>query len=215
MGIDISVKLCGFTSKQTLDIAVNSGANLIGFIFHKNSPRNIEPFKAGELTANLPNKIKKVAVICDADNQKIKEIIFDLKPHFLQLHGEETPKRIQEIKNSFNLPIIKAIGVADKNDLDQIKFYEDVADILLFDTKIKNDFGGSGKTFDWKILQNLQTEKKWFLSGGLNINNIEEALKITNAKMIDLSSGIEETKGVKSGKLITDFMNKMSELNKL
>jgi len=211
----ISVKLCGFTSKQTLDIAVNSDANLIGFIFHKNSPRNIEPSKAGELTADLPNTIKKVAVICNADNQKIKEIIFHLKPHFLQLHGGETPKRIQEIKNLFNLPIIKAIGVADKNDLNQIKFFEDVADILLFDTKIKNNFGGSGKVFDWKILENLQTEKKWFLSGGLNINNIEEALKITNAKMIDLSSGIEETKGVKSGKLITDFMNKISELNKL
>lgn len=212
--MDISVKLCGFTNKQTIDIAINSGANLIGFVFHSPSPRNIEPIEAGKLTDNLPNNIKKVAVICDADNQKITEIIFHLKPDFLQLHGKETLTRIREIKNLFNLPIIKAIGIASKSDLEEIKLYEDVADILLFDTKIKDDLGGSGKTFDWKILQNLQTKKECFLSGGLNINNIEEALKITNAKMIDLSSGIEEIRGIKSAKLITEFMNKIGELKK-
>lgn len=209
----IRVKLCGFTNKTTIDVAINSGANLIGFIFHKNSPRNVEPSKVGELINNLPNKIKKVAVFCNPDNQRIKEIIFYLKPDFLQLHGGETPERIWEIKNLFNIPIIKAIGIADKNDLNQIKLYEEVADLLLFDTKIKDSFGGSGKVFDWKILQNLQTKKEWFLSGGLNINNIEEALEITKAKMIDLSSGIEEIKGIKSAKLITNFMNKISELN--
>jgi phosphoribosylanthranilate isomerase len=135
-----------------------------------------------------------------------------LQPDFLQLHGKESNQRIEEIKKLFGLPIIKAIGIGSPQDLLEIKQYNS-ADILMFDTKIKDQTGGSGKNFDWKILQNLNTNKKWFLSGGLNIKNLEEALKITNAEMVDLSSGIEEIRGIKSSRLINAFMDKIKDLN--
>ena len=115
-----------------------------------------------------------------------------------------------EIKNHFKIPIIKAFSIKDIQDLGDVDKYESIADLFLFDTKTKNS-GGSGKTFDWKILQNFTTKKDWFLSGGLNTNNIEEALKITNTKMVDLSSGIEEVRGIKSPELIKQFMTKISQ----
>lgn len=203
----IKTKLCGFTNQETIKIAVENGADFIGFIFHPSSPRNISPQKAGEIASIIPQNIKKVAVIVDADDEKISQIVKYLKPDFLQLHGAETPQRVAQIKSQYQIPIIKAFKINDSSDLLSIKNYEEVANLFLFDAKNP----GSGQTFDWKILQNLSTKKEWFLSGGLNIGNVLEAIKATRAPMIDLSSGIEETKGVKSPRLITEFMNKIKE----
>jgi phosphoribosylanthranilate isomerase len=207
----MKIKLCGFIDQKNADLAAEYGADFIGFIFYKNSSRYISPQNAGKIAANLPKKIKKVAVLVDANNQEIAEIIKYLQPDFLQLHGEESAARLDEIKKLFNLPIIKAIAISSAEDLAQIKNYE-AADLFLFDTKISGQSGGSGQIFDWKLLKDLPTAKKWFLSGGLNIDNITSALEISGADMIDLSSGIEEEKGVKSPKLIKELMIKFGHL---
>ena len=203
----IKTKLCGFTDKSTVDLAVASGADFIGFVFHDTSKRNISPQKAGEISADIPQSIKKVAVLVDPNNDQIEQIIQHLKPDFLQLHNTNK-ERTLEIRNYFQTPIIKSFAISNEVDLNKIKDYQKIADYFLFDTKT-DEVGGSGTSFDWKILQNLNISTPWFLSGGLNIANIEPALKISGTQMIDLSSGIEEVKGIKSPKLIIEFMTKM------
>jgi phosphoribosylanthranilate isomerase len=199
------IKLCGFTNLKTTLQAIEAGVNFIGFVFCSSSPRNIDPKQAEQIALSIPPHIKKVAVIVDAKNDKISEIIKHLQPDFLQIHSTNK-QRITEIKNHFNIPIIKSFSVATTKDLEVVMDYESVADLFLFDTK-NDQIGGSGESFDWRIINNLNTKKNWFLSGGLNINNVKDALKISGAKMIDLSSGIEEVRGVKSLRLIKEFMN--------
>ncbi|MCE3254945.1 MAG: phosphoribosylanthranilate isomerase [Rickettsiaceae bacterium] len=207
----VKTKLCGFTDKENVDLAVASGADFIGFIFYPPSKRYISPQKAGEISVDVPANIKKVAITVEPSNEQIEQIIQHLKPDFLQLYKIDK-KRGLEIKKQFQIPIIKAFSISDKEDLKAVEDYNEIADYFLFDTKTKS-VGGSGKSFDWKILENFKTNKNWFLSGGLNINNIEEALEITGAKMIDLSSGIEEVHGIKSPKLIGEFMKKIALIN--
>lgn len=206
----MQTKLCGFTTKETVDLAVASGVDFIGFVFYPRSARNISPKRAAEIAHDIPRSVRIVAVIVDAQDKKIREIIKYLQPDFLQIHSSKK-SRILEIKNQFHVPIIKAFPISETKDLDLVQDYENIVDMFLFDGKSS----GSGKSFDWKILQNFKTKKRWFLSGGLNIDNIGEALKVTGAKMIDLSSGIEEIKGVKSPKLITEFMEKTRSLSTL
>ena len=201
------IKLCGFTNLQTVALAIENDVNFIGFVFYPPSPRNISPVQAGQIAKQIPPPVKKVAVIVDATNDEISDIIKSLKPDFLQIHSIDK-QRIITIKNHFNIPIIKAFSVSTAKDLEVIKDYESIADLFLFDTK-SDEIGGSGKAFDWQILNNLNTKKSWFLSGGLNVANVADALKISGAGMIDLSSGIEEAKGIKSPKLIKEFMDLM------
>ncbi len=204
----IKTKLCGFTTQETVDLAVDLKVNFIGFVIYPKSPRHISPKKAGEIARNIPRSIKTVAVIVDAQDKKIREIIKYLDPDFLQIHSSKK-SRILEIKNQFQIPIIKAFPISEEKDLEVVKDYENIADMFLFDGKSS----GSGESFDWKILQNFRTRTKWFLSGGLNIGNIDLALKGTGALMVDLSSGIEESRGIKSPKLIKDFMVKIDSIN--
>jgi phosphoribosylanthranilate isomerase len=204
----IKTKLCGFTTKETVDLAVELKVNFIGFVVYPKSPRHISPKRAGEISQNIPRSIKKVAVIVDAQDKKIREIIKYLDPDFLQIHSSKK-SRILEIKNQFQIPIIKAFPISEIKDLEAVQDYENIAEMFLFDGKSS----GSGESFDWKILQNFRSRKKWFLSGGLNSENIDLALKTTGASMVDLSSGIEETRGIKSPKLIKDFMSKIDSIN--
>lgn len=206
--MNIKTKLCGFTTQETVDLAVELKVNFIGFVFYPKSPRHVSPKKAGEIARNIPRSIKKVAVIVDAQDKKIREIIKFLDPDFLQIHSSKK-SRILEIYNQFQIPIIKAFPISEAKDLEAVQDYDHIAEMFLFDGKSS----GSGESFDWKILQNFRSRKKWFLSGGLNSENIDLALKITGAQMIDLSSGIEETRGVKSFKLIKDFMAKIDSIN--
>lgn len=207
--MQIKVKLCGFTTKETVDLAVKRGASFIGFVFHEKSPRNILPQKAKEISVDIPKTVKKVAVVVEPSDDELKQIISNLNPDFLQIHSNDY-LRILQIKNNFKIPIIKAFQISNISDLGSIKEYEEIAEYFLFDAKNS----GSGMSFDWRILKNLRTTKKWFLSGGINIDNIANALNETNAKIVDLSSGIEEIRGIKSAKLITDFMSKISTINK-
>lgn len=201
----LKVKLCGFTEKNSLSAAINSGCDFIGFIFYEKSPRYISVDSASNLAQIIPDKISKVAVVVDADFSFLEEIATKFTPDFFQFHGRENVNFLREVKNKFpKIKIIKAFRVVENKDLEAVKNFEDVADLLLLDGASP----GSGKSFEWEILKNFSSKKDWFLSGGLNSNNIESAVKISGAKMIDISSGIEKSRGQKSSKLIYELMAK-------
>lgn len=204
----MKVKLCGFTESSSLQSAIDSKADFIGFVFYNKSPRNITPAKAAELAKIIPSSVQKVAVTVNPSLDLLREIVFTLQPQCFQLHDVKSKERIVEIKKAFPfVKIIQAFPISNKTDLEQSLDFIDVADIFLFD----NIISGSGKSFDFKILQDFSCSKNWFLSGGLNINNIDEALRITGAQMVDISSGIEKERGKKSPELIREFMHKLNK----
>lgn len=208
------VKLCGFSEINSLKSAINANCNFIGFIFYEKSLRNITISDAIEISKNIPQNISKVAVVVDADDEFLAEIATKFQPNYIQFHGNESLKKLSKFKKEFpHIKIIKAFRIKDKSDLKKTSDFEEIADLFLFDSKVENEFGGSGKSFDWNILKDFKTNKKWFLSGGLNIDNITEAIERTGAEMVDISSAIEEIKGIKSPKLIKELMRKIKEQN--
>ncbi len=205
----MKVKLCGFTESASLLTAVNCGVDFLGFVFHQKSPRNISFEQAGKLSLLVPSSIKKVAVVVNPSLKLLHDINLALQPQYFQLHGQETIEQVLLIKNTFpTVKIIKAFSISEKEDLEQSLDFIDLADIFLFD----NASGGSGKSFNFTFLQNFSCKKNWFLAGGLNSSNILEALKITGAKMVDISSGIEKKRGKKSPDLIIELMTKIKNV---
>ncbi len=206
----MKIKLCGFTDIDSINVAVENKCDFLGFVFYDKSPRNIDLSKAILITKNIPKTIQKVAVLVDPNQLFLDEIIEKFKPDFLQFHGSETIDFLKTVKQKFPLiKIIKAFKINDSGDLKAVNDFANFCDFFLFDAKE----AGSGKKFDWKILQNFDFKKDFFLSGGININNIEEALQISGAKLLDISSGIEEVRGKKSPKLIKELMDKFNQIN--
>ena len=203
----IKTKLCGFKNKADIDLACQLGVDFIGIVFCKSSPRYVDSRKSGEILKDVSSDVKKVAVIVDFDDDQIQEIIDNCHFDFLQLHGGENNDRIKSLKKKFNIKIIKAIRISTSEDLKNIDKFID-ADYLLFDAKNP----GAGCQFDWGLISSLNIKKDWFLSGGINIENISEAINKTNAKMIDISSGIEEKKGVKSPNKIKKLLKFVKKL---
>jgi len=202
----MKIKLCGFSEEESLKTAINCGCDFIGFVFYDKSERNISIRKAKEISKIIPTTIAKVAVVVSPNQGFLSEIVDEFKPDYVQFHGQESVEYLEKFKQNFpEIKIIKALAIKEKQDLDDVKNFEEIADLFLFD----NISGGSGKVFDWNLLKNLNTNKEWFLSGGINVSNVKEAVKKTGAKMIDVSSGIESSKGVKSSKIITDFIREI------
>ncbi len=185
------------------------GATHIGFIFFPKSPRNIEPADAGALADLVRGRAKIVAVTVNATNDELDEIVDLLNPDILQLHGSENPQRVLNVKAIYGLPVMKAFSIRDADDLRQIEPYEGLADRFLFDAKAPagSDLpGGNGVSFDWSMLDVLDEGVDYMLSGGLNCDNVEDAIKMTKASGIDLSSGVESAPGVKDiGKIEAFF----------
>ena len=203
----MKIKLCGFTEAETLKVAIEQKCDFLGFVFYEKSARNISLKSAVKISALIPQSIAKVAVVVDADFNFLQQIAEEFSPDFFQFHGQESVQFLQQVRQKFpQIKIIKAFKISAKEDLELVKDFENHADLFLFDSKIHGEIGGSGKQFDWKILQNFSSKKDWFLSGGINASNIEEAVRISGAKLIDVSSGIEEIRGKKSAKLITELM---------
>jgi phosphoribosylanthranilate isomerase len=206
--MNIDIKICGLKTEDAVAAALDGGATHIGFIFFGKSPRNIDPAQAGQLRKAAAGKAKAVAVTVDADDTALDAIIAAMKPDLLQLHGHETVERVAEIKARFGLPVIKAFALREHGDLDQIGPYKGVADMFLFDAKPPKGSqlpGGNGVSFDWQLLSTLDGQVPYMLSGGLNAGNIGEALRATNARGIDISSGVESAPGVKDVSLIKKF----------
>ncbi|MBM5782548.1 MAG: phosphoribosylanthranilate isomerase [Pelagibacterales bacterium] len=205
----MKIKLCGFKDQQSVLAAVSCGADFIGFVFCEKSPRYITPEEAGKIAQVIPNKIAKVAVFSNNDLSIIKQVYQYLKPEYFQFHGNETPGFLKKIKEIFpQVKIIKAFKIGGRQDLRQIRNFENESDLFLLDSKTVEG-GGSGKSFDWRILVGFRARRMWFLSGGINIDNVLQASKIANAQMIDVSSGIEKIRGEKSVELIQQLTAKV------
>jgi phosphoribosylanthranilate isomerase len=202
------VKICGLKTVEAVDRAVALGAAHTGFIFFPKSPRNIEPDDAGRLAERIRGRARIVAVTVDAGSDELDEIVSALSPDMLQLHGSETPERVLTVKAVYGLPVIKAFSVREADDLRRIEPYIGIADRFLFDAKPPKGSdlpGGNGVTFDWRLLAALDPGLDYMLSGGLNADNIGEALALTGARAVDISSGVESAPGVKDLKRMEEF----------
>lgn len=203
------VKICGLKTPDALDAALDAGADMVGFVFFPPSPRHLG-FEAARLLGERVNgRAKKVALSVDANDAELGQFIAALKPDMLQLHGKETPERVAILRSRFRLPVMKAIPVEQKSDLSSVRQYARVADRILFDARAPRDAtrpGGLGKPFDWHLLENLDIEVPFMLSGGLDAGNVAEALAITRAPSVDVSSGVEKRPGEKDPDKIRAFI---------
>jgi len=205
----LTVKICGLSTPQALDAALDAGADMVGFVFFPPSPRHV-PFETARLLAARVNgRAKKVALTVDADDATFDAVIEALRPDLLQLHGREPPARVAALNKRFGLPVMKAIAIEAPGDLAAITAYLAVADRLLFDARAPREAsrpGGLGKPFDWHILQNLNPGVPFMLSGGLDTNNVGVALRVTRAPGVDVSSGVERAPGEKDAGKIRAFL---------
>lgn len=203
------VKICGLSTRETLDVALDARADMVGFVFFPPSPRNISLEVARDLGARVAGRALKVALTVDADDKLFADLIAALKPDLLQLHGSETPERVTEVKKRFGLPVMKVLPVATAADLLAVARYSTVADRILFDARAPKDAtrpGGLGKPFDWTLLKGIDPGLPWMLSGGLTPDNVAEALRITVAPGVDVSSGVERAPGIKDSEKIRAFI---------
>lgn len=205
------IKICGLAAPEAVDAAMKAGADMLGFVLFDKSPRHVSLELAGRLGARVGSAAAKVLLTVDADDALLAAAIAALDPQFLQLHGGETPERVAAIRASFGMKVIKAIGIGDSADLAEIRRYDGIADMLLFDARPKpatDRPGGNGGAFDWSLLRGVATKKPWLLAGGLNAENVAQALIETGAPGVDVSSGVESAPGVKDKDKIADFVAK-------
>jgi len=208
------VKICGLRTPETLDVALDAGADLVGFVFFAPSPRNVSFDQARALGRRVAERAQKVALSVDAGDPLLAASIEALRPDWLQLHGHESPERVAAIKARFGLPVIKAIAIETASDLARISIYAGVADRLLFDARPPRDAtrpGGLGRRFDWRLLANLDPGLPFMLSGGLDAGNVAEALAVTRAPAVDVSSGVERAPGEKDPEKIRAFIRAARE----
>lgn len=210
MPTDISVKICGLRDAASVVAAADAGARYVGFVFFPKSPRHVEIAQAAKLAALVPVGVCKVALTVDADDAMLDALTAAVPLDMLQLHGHESPERVAEVKARYGLPVMKAVGVAEKSDLAALDTYAEVADQLLVDAKPPREAelpGGNGLSFDWRLLQNRKYwTRPWMLAGGLTPQNVGEAIRLTGARQVDVSSGVETAPGQKDEKLIADFV---------
>ena len=209
----VKVKICGLSTAEAVRTAVKSGASHIGFVFFEKSPRNVTAEQVAELSIEIPASVIKTGVFVDPDNQQLAQAVATID--LIQLHGEETPERVQEIKNHFNLPVMKAIAIDSSDHIVLAKTYENVADMLLFDAKAPETLkdglpGGNGLSFDWQLINGIEWHIPWMLSGGLDQNNVRQAINTSGAKFVDVSSGVETRPGEKSIAKIKAFISEVT-----
>ena len=203
------VKICGLSTPETLDAALDAGADMVGFVFFPPSPRNIGLEAARKLSARVGGRARKVALTVDATDEQLALITDALAPDLHQLHGRETPDRVVVVRTRFGQPVMKALPVSTREDLNAISLYADVADRILFDARAPRGAtrpGGLGQPFDWHLLENLDPKLAFMLSGGLDAANVAQAIAITRASAVDVSSGVERAPGQKDPEKIRAFI---------
>src|SRR6202158_5944366 len=207
--MSLTVKICGLSTPETLDVALDAGADMVGFVFFPPSPRHIAFETARALGSRVRGRAQKVALTVDADDGVLDAVVEALQPDMLQLHGAEPPHRVEAVRRMFGLPVMKALPIAAKSDLDGIARYAGVADRLLFDARAPREAtrpGGLGRPVGWHLLENLDPGVPFMLSGGLDAANVGEALRITRAPGVDVSSGVERAPGEKDPDKIRAFV---------
>ncbi len=215
--MSLEAKICGINAPDALEAAVDGGAGYVGFVFYAPSPRVVTPEQAAIIAAPAPSTVKKVGVFVDAEDGAIKETLGACPLDMLQFHGAESPERVIEARETFGLPVVKAIKLAGPDDLFRAGDYLGYADMLLFDAKPPEEMegalpGGNALAFDWELLAGAQWPCPWLLSGGLDADNIAEAVEITGAGMVDVSSGVEDTPGHKDPARITAFLETVAKI---
>lgn len=203
------VKICGVTSNEAVDAALDGGADYIGLVFFPRSPRHVDVPTALKLADRARGQAKIVALFVDPDDRALDSIVDKVQPDLVQLHGDESGPRVREIKRRLHLPVIKAIRVGTAVDAARALRYNDAADLILFDShppKGAHLPGGNGQSFDWHALDDVKDKMKFMLSGGLTPDNVAAAVEATNAFAVDVSSGVESAPGVKDPKLIRSFL---------
>jgi len=207
--MSLIVKICGLSTRETLDVALETGADMVGFVFFPPSPRHLSLELARDLGSRVKRRALKVALTVDADDATLGNIVEALQPDILQLHGQETVARLRDIKQSFGLPVMKVIAVETAADLAPLPGYAAVADRILFDARAPKEAtrpGGLGAVFDWRVLEKLDLQLPFMVSGGLTAENVAEAVRVTRAGGVDVSSGVERTPGVKDPEMIRAFI---------
>jgi phosphoribosylanthranilate isomerase len=207
--MSLMIKICGLSTRETLDVALQAGADMAGFVFFPASPRHIGLNTARDLGRQARGRALKVALTVDADDATLANIVEALQPDILQLHGKETVARLRDIKQIFGLPVMKAIAVETPADLAALPGYAAVADRILFDARAPKEAtrpGGLGAVFDWHLLENLDLKRPFMVSGGLDAGNVAEAVRVSRAGGVDVSSGVEGAPGVKDPEMIRAFI---------
>ena len=207
--MSLIVKICGLSTAEALEVALDEGADMVGFVFFPPSPRHLGFEAARLLGGRVRGRAQKVALTVDADDASFDAIVASLRPDMLQLHGKETAARVTTLKQRFGLPAMKAVPIARKDDLALAADYIGVADRILFDARAPKEAtrpGGLGKPFDWRLLENLALGVSFMLSGGLDAGNVGEALRVTKAPGVDVSSGVERAPGEKDPDKIRAFI---------
>ena len=212
----VEVKICGLDRPETVDGAVNAGAEMLGFVFYPPSPRNLTASAASRLTNRVPAGVKRVGLFVDPTDEMITTVLNQNVLDLIQLHGNEPPERVTEIKCFTSLEVIKVLKISDFYDLRYVSIYQGVADWLMFDALAPKDMkgalpGGNALSFDWNILARANIPTPWILAGGLNLENVKEAMSTSGAKVVDVSSGVEKLPGVKCVEKIKSFIRAVKE----
>jgi phosphoribosylanthranilate isomerase len=216
--MSLLIKICGLSTPETLDAALGAGADMVGFVFFPPSPRHLALAVARRLGRQAGGRATKVALTVDADDATLASIVEALEPDILQLHGKETPARLGDIKRRFGLEVMKVLAVETRADLASLAGYVDVADRILFDARPPKGAtrpGGLGAVFDWHLLQALDLELPFMVSGGLTADNVAEAVRVTRAGGVDVSSGVERAPGVKDVQMIENFIRAARAVDEL
>lgn len=209
----LAIKICGLSTPETVGASIKAGATHLGFNFFPKSPRYVEPDQLRALAAAIPSHIERVAILVDPTDEVLADLVATKALTALQLHGKESAERAAAIRQRFQMPVWKAVSVKTRADIDAARAYAGAADFLLFDAKTPDGAalpGGMGLRFDWTLLRGVPMSLPWGLSGGLAIDNVAEAIRVTGAPLVDVSSGVESAPGIKSVDKIMAFCNAAS-----
>ncbi len=203
------VKICGLSTPETLATALDAGADFVGFVHFPRSPRNVSPAAAGALAEAARGRAKIVSLLVEPDDRLLADVMVGVRPDYLQLHGRESPERVRKISADWAVPVIKAVPVATAADAAKSDTYRGAASFILFDAKpMPGELpGGNGVSFDWRAIEGAVDQGPFMLSGGLSPGNVAEAIRLTRAEMVDVSSGVESAPGLKSHDLIRKFIS--------
>ena len=215
--MSVEAKICGINSTEAMEAAITGGAALVGLVFYPPSPRALVPAQAARLATAVPPGIARVGLFVDPDDDLLRAVLAEVALDLVQLHGREPPPRVAEIRARFGKPVMKVIKVATAEDLSAAEPYLPVADRLMFDAKPPRHMkdalpGGNALAFDWRVLAGRRWTRPWMLAGGLDAENLAEAVEITGAQAVDVSSGVEDRPGVKSPAKIAAFLERAKAL---
>ena len=212
------VKICGLRSRGEVAAAAAAGAAYVGLVFFPASPRHVSLADARWIAGGIPDGLIRVALTVDADDEALSEIIEATHVDMLQLHGQESPERVAEIRDRFEVPVMKAVGVATEEDLPRLDAYSDAADQILVDARATPGAerpGGNGVAFDWRIIRAHQWRRPWMLAGGLTADNVADAVRLTGADQVDVSSGVESRPGYKDPRRVAAFVRAACDAERL